>query len=254
MRVVVCVKQVPETTTVGFDPERGTLRRAGAGAILNPLDVYAIEMALRWAGDDPVIALSMGPPPAVEVLREALARGCAEAVLCCDPVFAGSDTWATAVTLAAAVRRLAPVDLVLCGRMAIDGDTAQVPPETAAILGWPQITDVRRLECSDHCLSAERQVGDGVEEVSCPLPAVVTMLKGSCVPRLPTLPGLLRARRAPIIFWNHEQLGLDPQDCGLDGSPTRVERLFAPPAHAPCCRHQTVASLIASLRDDGVMP
>jgi electron transfer flavoprotein beta subunit len=252
MKVVVCIKQVPETGAVGIDPERLTLKRAGVPAILNPLDAWAIELAVRLAGDDGATALSMGPPAAEAVLREAVARGCDRAVLASDAAFAGSDTWATAVVLAAAVRALFPVDLVVCGCMASDGDTAQVPPELAALLGWPQATEVGAATVVGGGLRVRRQVDDAEEELELPLPAVLTVLKRACVPRLPNLPRALRARRCVVERFDRERLGLDPEACGLSGSPTRVEKIFPPPTRAAGLRHADAAALDAALRAEGL--
>ncbi len=254
MQVVVCIKQVPETGAVDIDPQRLTLRRASAPAILNPADAWAIELAVRLAGPQGATAVSMGPPAAEAVLREAVARGCERAVLASDPAFAGSDTWATAVVLAGVLQTLGPVDLVVCGRMASDGDTAQVPPELAALLGWPQATEVASANADAGHLYLTRRVDDAEEDLDLPLPAVITVLKQACVPRLPNLPQVLRARRCPITVLDRAALGLDPAACGLTGSPTRVERIFAPPAHGQAQQHPDLAALDSALRRQGLLP
>jgi electron transfer flavoprotein beta subunit len=237
MHIVVCIKQVPDTTEVRIDPERGTLVREGVQSILNPLDAYALEGALqlreRLGGR--VTAMTMGPPQAAAVLREALACGCEDAVMLSDREFAGADTWATSYTLAAAVRKMGDVDLVLCGKQAVDGDTAQVGPGMAVHLDWPQATYVRSVEqCAPDHVVVERLTDHGNEKLRLPLPAVVTVLKDLGTPRLPSLAGVMRARRAELAVWGADDLEVDREQLGLDGSPTRVVRVFTPPPRGEC--------------------
>ncbi|MFW6189083.1 MAG: electron transfer flavoprotein subunit beta/FixA family protein [Planctomycetota bacterium] len=237
MRIVVCIKQVPDTTEVKIDPERGTLIRKGVESILNPLDAHAIEAAvrLRERCGGTVTALSMGPPQAEAAVRDAVARGCEDGVLLSDRAFAGADTWATSYTLACAVRGIGGVDLVLCGKQAVDGDTAQVGPGMAAHLGWPQLTYVRRVrEVGDGRITAERMTDSGDEVLSAPLPAVLTVLKDLNVPRLPSLAGQMHARRCRVERWSAPDVSGDPDEFGLDGSPTRVVRVFTPPQRGEC--------------------
>ncbi|MFO7958667.1 MAG: electron transfer flavoprotein subunit beta/FixA family protein [Candidatus Brocadiia bacterium] len=237
MHIVVCIKQVPDTTEVRIDPDRGTLVREGVPSILNPLDAHAIEAAvrLRESVGGTVTALSMGPPQAEAALREAVARGADRAVLLTDRRFAGADTWSTSYTLACAVRSLGDVELVLCGKQAIDGDTAQVGPGMAAHLGWPQVTFARKvLSVEDGHLSVERMTDHGDETVRCPLPAVLTALKDLNIPRLPSLVSQIRARRCAIESWGADDVEGDPAEYGLDGSPTRVVRVFTPPRRGEC--------------------
>lgn len=235
MHIIVCIKSVPETTAVTFDPQTGTMRREGISTIINPFDTYAIEEALRlterFGGS--VTVLSMGPPQAERELREALAMGCSHAILLSSPAFAGSDTWATAYTLATAIRTLPPADLVLCGKQAIDGDTGQVGPGIAKQLGLPQLTYVSRIREVDPTnkrIVVERLLEEGTEVVAAPLPAVVTVLKGINTPRYPTRRGWRYARLAEIPIWAPEHLPESDGSCfGLEGSPTRVVRIFTPP-------------------------
>jgi len=237
MHIVVCIKQVPDTTEVRIDPERGTLIREGVESILNPLDAYAIEgaVALRERLGGSVTALSMGPPQAEAAVREAIARGCDDAVLLTDRAFAGADTWATSYTLACGLRRLGDVRLVLCGKQAIDGDTAQVGPGLAVHLGWPQATYVRRiLESSEERLTVERMTDYGDETLRIRLPAVLTVLKDLNFPRLPTLVSQMRARRCCLARWGPADVGGDPAQFGLAGSPTRVVKIFTPPPRGAC--------------------
>ncbi|MBN1434850.1 electron transfer flavoprotein subunit beta/FixA family protein [Candidatus Fermentibacterales bacterium] len=231
MRIVVAMKQVPDTTDVRIDEERGTLVREGVPAIMNPFDAYALEEGLRWrdALGWPVIALTMGPPQAMEMLREAVSIGADEALLLSDRAFAGADTWATAHTIASAVEKLGDVAMVLTGKQAIDGDTAQTGPGIAAALDWPQLTFVGRVSevAGDH-VTVERYVEGGCEVLRCPLPALLTILKDANVPRMPSIRGKMKARKMEIPVWGLEELGLEEGEVGLEGSPTRVVRIRTP--------------------------
>jgi len=231
MRIVVLVKEVPDTTEVTIDRETNTLVREGVPSIINPFDMYAIEEALRVReslGEGTVTVLSMGPPQVERSLREALALGVDEAVLLSDRAFAGSDTWSTSYTLAAGIRKLGDADMILCGKQAIDGDTAQVGPGVAEFLGIPQVTFVRSLSLEDGRARAERMVEGGTDVLDVPLPALFTVVKEINEPRLPSLKGKMRAKKAEITVWGADDLDVDPSELGLDGSPTRVVRVFAP--------------------------
>jgi len=235
MKVVVCVKQVPDTAEVSIDPQTKTLMREGVASILNPLDMYAIEGAVRLGEElgAEVIALSMGPPQAEAVVREAIARGCARGVLLTDPTLAGADTWASSYALACAVRRLGQVSAVFCGKQAIDGDTAQVGPGLAAHLGWPQATYVRRIVAAQRRhLTVECLTDSGIETLRVRLPAVLTVLKDLNEPRLPSLVTQMKARRCAIESWGADRLAGSKSFFGLEGSPTRVVKVFAPPPRA----------------------
>lgn len=231
MRVLVCCKQVPDTAEVRIDPQTHTLVRQGVPSILNPYDLHALEEGLRWgarAGGE-TVALSMGPPQAEGVLREALARGATRAVLLSDRAFAGADTWSTSLTLAAAARRLEP-DLILCGKQAIDGDTAQVGPGLAAHLAMPQLCYVRRiLALDDAYLMAERLLDHGMETVRVPLPGVLTVVREINEPRLPTLPGKRRGWHGTVEVWGAADLDVPEGEIGLAGSPTSVDAIASPP-------------------------
>ncbi|OPZ24967.1 MAG: Acryloyl-CoA reductase electron transfer subunit gamma [Lentisphaerae bacterium ADurb.BinA184] len=232
MRIVVCVKQVPAVSQVSIDPETKRLKREGVQAALNPFDLYAIEQAVQLKENlgGEAIALSMGPRQAEMSVREAMAMGCDRGVLLCDRAFAGSDTWATSYALAAAVRRLGHVDLILCGKQAVDGDTAQVGPGLAAQLEWPQVTYVSMLMRADgDRLVVNRMHEEGYDEVEVDLPAVLTVVKDLNIPRVPTLRSVLAARRQPVEVWTAAEIGADPACLGLDGSPTRVVRTGPPP-------------------------
>ncbi|MBC7241329.1 MAG: electron transfer flavoprotein subunit beta/FixA family protein [Anaerolineae bacterium] len=235
MHAIVCIKQVPDTTEVKIDPVRGTLIREGVPSILNPFDTYAIEEALRLKEQfgGKVTAISMGPPQAIEVLKEAVAMGCDEAILLSDRAFAGSDTWATAYTLSQAIRRLGPFDIIFCGRQAIDGDTGQVGPGIARQLKINQLTYVCKIQHIDFDkgeIRVERLLEEGREVVESRLPALLTVVKDINQPRYPTFKGIRRASRMEYPIWTAKDLeGANPAYFGLDGSPTRVVRVFTPP-------------------------
>ena len=232
MRIVVAMKQVPDTAEVRIDEGKGTLIREGVSAIMNPFDLYALEEGLRWRDElgGEVIALTMGPPQAEAILREAVSIGADDVLLLSDRGFAGADTWATAHTIAMAVRKLGEVDMVLAGKQAIDGDTAQTGPGIAASLDWPQLTFVGRVRevTADHVI-AERYVEAGREVIRSPLPVVMTMLKDANVPRMPSIRGKMKARKLESIrTWGLEDLGFDDDEVGLEGSPTRVAHIMTP--------------------------
>ncbi len=232
MHIVACIKQVPDAKNVRIDPETCTLVRQGVESIVNPHDWYAVEAALRFRDEygGKVTALTMGPPQAEEALRETLALGVDEALLLTDRAFAGADTWATSLTLARAIVKLGPVDLVICGKQAIDGDTAQVGPGLAAHLDQPYTTYARRLELLDGAqLRAERLTDLGYEVVQMPMPAVVTVVREIGDPRMPGLKHKMRARKQEIPVWGAADLDLNPEEVGLQGSFTQVVRVFSPP-------------------------
>jgi len=232
MRYVVCIKQVPETTDVKINPETHTLMREGVAAIINPFDMYAIEEALRLKArtGGTVTAISMGPPQADSALREAIAMGADEGILVSDRAFAGSDTWATSYTLAMAIRKLEDCKVILCGKQASDGDTAQVGTGIAAHLDLPQITYVRKIEeINDKAIVAERLLEDGTEVIEAPLPCLLTVVKEINEPRLPSLKGKMASKKAVIPTWKAADLQCDPKCLGLEGSPTKVVKVFTPP-------------------------
>ena len=231
MNIVICLKQVPGTTEVKIDPETNTLVREGIKNIVNPFDAYALEEGVRlkerYGGK--VTAITMGPRQAEEMLREAISSGADEAVLISDTAFAGSDTLATSYTLAAAVNKIKDYDLIICGRQTLDGDTGQVGPELAEMLGIPFAAYVSKVEeIENGHMQVERMVEDGHEIVEMPLPGVMTVVKEINVPRLPSLRGLARAKSAAIPTWTAEDLGIDKNRAGLPGSATRVIRVFFP--------------------------
>jgi electron transfer flavoprotein beta subunit len=231
MNIVVCLKQVPDTADVRIDPQTNTLIRQGIKNVINPLDTYALEegVRLRESYGGKVTALSMGPPQAAEMLREAISLGADEAVLLSDAAFAGADTWATARTLAAAINKLERYDIIICGRQTLDGDTGQVGPEMAEMLGLPFISYVSQIEeIGDSLIRARRMVEEGHEIIEAPLPAVITVVKEINTPRLPSLRGITRSKSASIPAWTSQDLDVDPNTVGLNGSFTKVIKIFFP--------------------------
>jgi electron transfer flavoprotein beta subunit len=237
MNLICCIKQVPDTADVKIDPETNTLIRSGVESIANPYDVVALEaaLALKDRHGGRVTALSMGPPQADEALRQAMALGADEGVLLSDRAFAGADTLATSYTLTKAIRKLErndPVDLVLCGKQAIDGDTAQVGPGIATRLGYSQFTyvvEIKELNERDRYITVKRRVEGGFEIVRGPLPAVLTVELEFAKPRRASLPRLIHSLRAEIAVWNADVIQGEPEKLGLKGSPTWVRRIFSPP-------------------------
>ncbi len=234
MNVIVCVKQVPDpekAAEVRIDEETYTLKREGIQAVINPFDMYAIEEGLRirerYGGK--VTAISMGPPQAEEALRETLALGVDEAVLISSRAFAGSDTLATSYALSKGIERIGSYDLIICGKQASDGDTAQVGPGIAERLGIPFLAWVRKVEWIENgVMRAQRLMEDGYEVIDLPIPALITVVKEINEPRLPSLRGKMKAKRAEIPVWNEDDIGADRSRIGLEGSPTKVIRIFTP--------------------------
>ena len=232
MNIIVCIKQVPDTTNVRIDPETNTLVRSGVQSIINPFDMYAIEEAIRvkekFGGT--VTVITMGPPQAEEALREAISLGADEAVLVSDRAFAGSDTWATSYTLSKTVRKIGKFDIIICGKQAIDGDTAQVGPGISAHLDIPQITCVKKIEdIKGSVIRAERMTEEGYDIIESPLPCLITVVKEINEPRLPSLKGKMRAKKIEIKKLEAKDLDADPDSLGLKGSPTKVVKIFTPP-------------------------
>jgi len=236
MEIVVCIKQVPDTTDVKINPETNTLIREGVESIINPFDMYAIEEAVRLKErfNGRATVITMGPPQAEAALREALSLGIDSAIHLCDRAFAGSDTWATSLILAKAIEKINNCDLVICGKQASDGDTAQVGPGIATHLDLPQATYVRRvdsvhLDTAPKIMVVERLLEEGYELIELQLPALITVVKEINEPRLPSLRGKMSSRKAEINLWGNKDLGLSPDQIGLNGSPTQVVKIFTPP-------------------------
>ncbi|HEY3313926.1 MAG TPA: electron transfer flavoprotein subunit beta/FixA family protein [Bacillota bacterium] len=238
MHAVVCLKQVPDTTEVKIDPSTGTLVRAGVPSIVNPYDAHALEAALRLKDQfgGKVTVVSMGPPQASQALKKAVSLGADEAILLTDRVFAGSDTLATSYILTQALLKLAekdPIDVVFCGKMAIDGDTGQVGPGIATRLDYEQLTyvsDIGKLDAEKREITVWRALGDGKEQVKTRLPALLTVTDEVNDVRYGSFPDQVRAARYEPITWTKDDLHLDLARCGLKGSPTTVSKVFTPQA------------------------
>jgi len=233
MHIIVCIKQVPDTEEiqkVKINPQNNTIVREGIKSIINPFDENAIEEALKTKEKNSafVTVISMGPPQAEEALRKALAMGVDRAIILSDPSFAGSDTLATSYTLASAIKKIGNFGLILLGKQAIDGDTAQVGPGIAEWLQIPQITYVRKIQIDGELIRAERSLEDSFELVEANLPVLVTVTKEINEPRYPSLRGLLRAKTAKITHWTPQDLEVDLRRVGLNGSATQVVEVFTP--------------------------
>lgn len=233
MKIIVCIKQVPDAKDVRLDPETNTLAREGVQSIMNPYDQHALEEAVRLKEQHggEVVALTMGPPQAEEMLRLSISCGADKVVLVSDRAFAGADTWATSYTLENALKKIGDYDLILCGKQAIDGDTAQVGPGLATRLGIPFVTCVQKVrEASEKGLVMERMMDDGYDVVAVDYPVLVTVVKDINEPRVPSLKGKMKAKKAEIITFSAADIGADPACIGLPGSPTKVVDVFPPPA------------------------
>ncbi|MBI4180955.1 MAG: electron transfer flavoprotein subunit beta/FixA family protein [Chloroflexi bacterium] len=261
MDIIVCLKQVPGTTQVKIDPQTNTLVRQGIKNITNPFDTYALEAAIRlkeqYGGK--VTAISMGPPQADEMLREAISLGADEAILLSDRAFAGADTLATSYTLARAITKIEKYDLIICGRQTIDGDTGQVGPELAEMLSLPFVAYVSKIEeINNGQMRVQRMIEEGYEVIEAPLPAVISVVKEINVPRLPSLRGITRAKSAVIPAWGAKELDADQDRVGLAGSATRVIKIFFPQRGKRAeilqgSPQSQVASLVTKLRENGLI-
>jgi len=232
MKILVCVKQVPDTKDIRLDPVTHTLSREGVESIMNPYDQHALEEAVRikeTAGGE-VTVITMGPPQAEEILRLSISLGADKGILVSDRAFAGADTCATTYALAKTVTHLGGADLILCGKQAIDGDTAQVGPGLAVRLDMPFAACVQKIRnINSETLTLERMMDDGYDVVELSLPALVTVVKDINEPRVPSLKGKMRAKSAVITRLAAADIGADATRCGLAGSPTQVAKVFPPP-------------------------
>jgi electron transfer flavoprotein beta subunit len=234
LNIVVCIKQVPETTEVNFDEETGRLIREGVAAVINPFDEIAIEEGLRIKEKHggAVKVLTMGPPWAADALRDAIAMGADEGYLATDRAFAGADTWATSLTLAKVIEHIGGYDLIICGLKTTDGDTGQTGPEMAEHMDIPHVCYVNEIvEISDGKVILKRIMDDGVETLEAPLPLLITVSKDINQPRLATLRGRLKAKKAEIKEITNSDLQLPVEEIGLDGSYTQVVKIFEPEVH-----------------------
>lgn len=230
MNIIICIKQVPDSAEVKINPETGTMVREGVPSIINPFDMHAIEAGLqiRERAGGKVTVITMGPPQAESALRDAIAMGADQAVLLSDRAFAGSDTWATSYTLSRAIQKIG-ADIIICGKQAIDGDTAQVGPETAEFLDIPHISYVRKIESiTQESIKVQRMMDEGYDLVESSLPVLLTVVKELNEPRMPSLKGKMAAKKAVISIWGMADIPADENDVGLKGSPTKVKNIFTP--------------------------
>jgi len=265
MKIIVTAKQVPDTNEVKIDPVKGTLIRDGVPSILNPDDRNALEGALALKDQYPgstVTVVSMGPGQALIMLKECIAMGADDAVLLSSRAFGGADTCATSTTIAAGIKKIGDYDIIFAGRQAIDGDTAQVGPQMAMRLELPVVSYVQKVvevnEAERYCI-VERQMEDGHDVVKVPLPCVLTCVKELNEPRYMTVGRIIYAcEKADIKIWNEKDVELDPADCGLNASPTKVDKSFTPDPKGKGemlsgTIHEMSAKLVGSLREKHVI-
>jgi len=257
MNIIVCIKQVPDTQDIRINPETNTLMREGVQSIVNPFDMYAIEEAVRLkekAGGK-VTVITMGPPQAEAALKEAISMGIDEAYLVSDRAFAGSDTLATSYTLANAIKKTGEFSVILCGKQASDGDTAQVGPGISTHLDIPQVTYVKKIEeFKDNTARVERMTEEGFEILEAPLPCLFTVVKEINEPRLPSLKGIMRSKSAKIKLLNAQELDIEADRLGLKGSPTQVVKIFSPERRKGgeifnCAAEEAAEKLVNILKD-----
>lgn len=235
MNIIACMKWVPDTHDVKVDPVTNALIREGVKHIINPFDENAIEAGLQLKEKlgGALTVLCMGPKQAEEGLRTAIAMGADDAILLSDAAFRGSDTLATSTALAAAVKKIGAYDLILCGKQAIDGDTAQVPAGLAERLGIPQVTFAISIETGENNRLQVKRVGDEAYElIEIRTPALISVVKQINEPRYPGMKGVLKAKKFAIKVWGAADIEVDPKAVGFDGSPTWVARTFVPSRHA----------------------
>ncbi len=262
MKIAVCIKQVPDASTVRFDKEKGTLVREGVESVINPFDYNAIEagLALKDQVGGEVSVLTMGPPQAQDAIREAISLGVDNGIVVSDRAFAGADTLATTYTLAKAINKLGEFDLVICGKQAVDGDTAQVGPGLAVRLGIPCVTCVDELEVLEdgRKLRLKRMCEQGYDIVEVELPALITVLASLNTPRVPSLKGKMRAKKTDIPMLSAEDIGAETSKVGLAGSPTQVATTTVPTFDAKREMlegepEEQVDALIGKLKEAGIL-
>ncbi len=263
MKIVVCVKQVPDTSDIKWT-ENNTMVREGVESIMNPFDEYAVETAVRIkesAPDTTITVVTMGPPQAKDILKRSIAMGADEAILVSDKKFAGADTQATSRTLAAAIKnKIGEYDLIICGMFAIDGDTAQTGPSMAEHLGLAQATYAKEIQYSGgNSVIVTREVDEGLQKVEMQLPGLACMLKCDYEPRKPSIKGTMKANKTQIPAYSLEDIGLEPSQVGIKGSPTFVSKAFRPEPRDSGEMIQadnaveSVAILVEKLKNDKVL-
>ncbi len=235
MKIAVCIKQVPDAKQVRLDSQTNTLVREGVDCMVNPYDQNALEEAVRIkeAHGGEITAITMGPQQAETILRDAVACGADEAVLVTGEAFAGADTLVTSYVLEKTIKKLGNFDLILCGKQTSDGDTAQVGPGLATRMNIPFVTCVQKIrEISEQSMIVERMMDDGYDVVQMPLPSLITVVRDINDPRVPSLKGKMKAKKAKITVFNAQEIGADSSCLGLIGSPTQVVRVFTPESKA----------------------
>jgi len=263
MKIVVCVKQVPDTADIKWT-ENNTMIREGVESIMNPFDEYAVETAVRIKEANPgttISVLTMGPPQSKDVLKRAIAMGADEAMLISDKKFAGADTWATSHTLATAIKnKIGEFDLIICGMYAIDGDTAQTGPGIAERLGIAQVTYAKEINfAGGSTIKVKREVDEGTQQVEMQLPGLVCMLKCDYEPRKPSIKGTMKANKTQIPEYSHEDINIDPSEIGIKGSPTVVSKAFRPePRDAgemiqAATPQEAAQALVEKLKEDKIL-
>ena len=231
MKILVCVKQVPDTNEVRINKETGTLIRDGVPSILNPVDANALEEALKIKDehdDVTITVITMGPPQADFMLRECLAMGADDAILLSDRAFGGADTWATSNTIAAGISKVGDYDIIFAGRQAIDGDTAQVGPQIAEKLDIPQVTYVQDFKIEGKDIIVQRQLEDGYELIKVSTPVLLTAVKELNTPRYMSVDKIVKAYKHDVKVWTIDDLDVNKEEVGLKASPTKVFRSFTP--------------------------
>lgn len=234
IKIAVCIKQVPGTTEIKIDPQTNTLIREGIENMINPFDAYAVEEGVRIRerfndGEVEVIALTMGPPQSIEILKEAISVGVDRAILLSDRAFAGADTWATSTTLAKAINKIEDCRLIILGKQTVDGDTGQVGPELAQRLNIPFVGYASSiLEIDRNKMKVKRLMEDRYETFEINLPAAISVVKDINIPRVPSLRGKMKAKSVEIPVWDAAKLEADENEVGLAGSYTQVVKIFTP--------------------------
>lgn len=259
MKILVCIKQVPDTTDIKWT-ENNTIQREGVESIINPFDVYAIETALKIkqnCDNVEITVLTMGPPQAEEMLKKAIAVGCDNGVLITDRKFAGADTFATGKTIASTIKnKLSDFDLIICGQFAVDGDTAQTGPSIANQLNIPQVTYVKDIDkCEDNSLILQREIEEGIEVVKVKFPALICVLKQDKEATRAYINGIIKAQNKEIITYTLDDIGLNSEDVGIKGSPTYVSKAFRPQnKRGNCMFCNEFEELYNKLNEFGVKP